>query len=119
MRSILGGVLVLLVVVGGVVAADSDSKWVQRVHKGERFLIGADFHGANLADLDLTGAKLVAADMTDANLLGANLSDADLRGAKGLTAEQLTQARSLRGARFDPQLQAQLQQLCPGKLGGE
>jgi uncharacterized protein YjbI with pentapeptide repeats len=114
MKALLGILIVTIACIAG--ASDTGAKWLQRAQKGETFLIGADFRGANLADLDLNGAKLLAADLTDANLLGVDLSNADLRGAKGLTAEQLNQARSLKGARLDPKLESRLQKMCPQKL---
>ena len=74
--------------------------------------------GADLSDANLSGANLSGADLSDANLRNANLSDADLRNAnlrnanltyadlsyanlveaKFWTEEQLTAARSLKGA---------------------
>jgi hypothetical protein len=48
--------------------------------------------------LELQGADLSGADLSQAHLDGANLSDADLREASGWTKEQLTAARSLKGA---------------------
>jgi uncharacterized protein YjbI with pentapeptide repeats len=82
------------------------------------FLKGADLSDANLADADLSnaeelwgrgtymwkrGAGLGHADLSGANLKGAdlsgaNLSDANLSDVKGITKEQLAQAKSLEGA---------------------
>lgn len=63
----------------------------------------ADLSGAHLRDADLSGAYLTNADLRDADLRGAHLRDADLRnsdlsGARGVTNEQLSEAKSLKGA---------------------
>ena len=63
----------------------------------------ADLSGANLANTDFTGATL-----TGAILNKANLTWADFRGAKGLTAEQVRDARDWRDAYLDPDLLKQL-----------
>jgi uncharacterized protein YjbI with pentapeptide repeats len=57
----------------------------------------------NLTDADLRytalqSANLSRADLTGADLTGADLTDANLSEAKGWTMEQLTAARSLKGA---------------------
>jgi uncharacterized protein YjbI with pentapeptide repeats len=59
--------------------------------------------GADLSDANLSGANLSDADLSDANLRNANLTYADLSyanlvEAKFWTEEQLTAARSLKGA---------------------
>jgi uncharacterized protein YjbI with pentapeptide repeats len=56
-------------------------------------LRGADLNEANLREADLNGADLSGADLS-----GADLSGADLRGATGLTDEQLSTVKSLKGA---------------------
>ena len=73
-------------------------------------LSGADLQGAALnyaalQDADLSPATVpghpdvkIPTDLTDANLTDANLTDADLSEAKGWTKEQLSAARSLKGA---------------------
>jgi uncharacterized protein YjbI with pentapeptide repeats len=53
---------------------------------------------ADLRDAALQSADLSRADLTDADLTDANLTDADLSEAHGWTMEQLTAARSLKGA---------------------
>jgi hypothetical protein len=55
-------------------------------------LRSANLSGANLTGCDLTEADLRDANLNDANLVGANLYQADV------TREQLTQARSIKGA---------------------
>jgi uncharacterized protein YjbI with pentapeptide repeats len=56
-------------------------------------LTDADLSNAGLQDADLSSADLSGADLTD-----ANLTDADLSEAKGWTMEQLSAAKSLKGA---------------------
>ena len=57
-------------------------------------LTNADLSKANLISANLSHAKLVRANLTDADLTDANLADANLTGAKGLTQDQLDQARA-------------------------
>lgn len=61
-------------------------------------LRGAVLVGANLQRADLEGAHLQEADLKRANLQGADLSYANLQGARGLTCDQLGQARTLQAA---------------------
>jgi uncharacterized protein YjbI with pentapeptide repeats len=58
----------------------------------------ADLHGAILLGTDLSGADLFGADLSDAFLFDADLSDADLIEAHGWTEDQLSEAKSLKGA---------------------
>ncbi len=83
------------------------------IQESSAFQVGADLSGANLSDADLSSANLRGASLSGANLSGANLSganlevailksadlsSADLSDAKGVTQEQLDQAKSLKGA---------------------
>jgi uncharacterized protein YjbI with pentapeptide repeats len=61
-------------------------------------LTDADLSHAALQGAKLSSAKLIDAKLIDADLTDANLTDADLTDAKGWTREQLTAARSLKGA---------------------
>jgi uncharacterized protein YjbI with pentapeptide repeats len=91
-------------------------------------LKGADLSGADLSDMDLsytdlsgtnlsgadlrdgpdypdrstgtilTGARLEGVNFTGAKMDGVKLENANLEGARGVTLEQLEQARSLEGA---------------------
>ena len=68
------------------------------------FLVGANLSGVNLFGANLVGAvlndaELIAGDLSDADLTGTDLSDsnltgANLRGCKGLTQEQLDEAKA-------------------------
>jgi hypothetical protein len=83
---------------------------VQRVDRRNSIigLSGANLIDANLIDANLSGASLSGADLSDADLSDADLSDADLSGAnltsanlfepRGWTEDQLSEARTLRGA---------------------
>ncbi|MFQ5710055.1 MAG: pentapeptide repeat-containing protein, partial [bacterium] len=84
-------------------------------------LIRADLHGANLR-----GAELDSADLSEANLHGAKLQQASFRGAilrgtdlaqaSGLTAAQLSQAKTLVGAKLDSSLAASMHKNYPHLL---
>ena len=58
----------------------------------------AHLEEANLQEANLQGNNLQGAHLQDTNLTNADLSRADLSEATGWTAEQLDQAKSLRGA---------------------
>lgn len=61
-------------------------------------LSGANLSGTNLSDTDLSTVNLSNANLNTAKFSGADLCEADLRGAKGITDEQLGEAKSLEGA---------------------
>ena len=73
------------------------------------FLIKANFVNAYLMEANLQNSYLMGADFENASLYKA-----DLRGAKGLTAEQLSKAKTLYLAKFDDDLQAQVLEFLPG-----
>lgn len=80
--------------------------------------IKADFTGANLIKAKFKGAVLIDCILRDAMLAGADFTDAnlfkaDFRGAKGLTPDQLMQARSIHMAIFDPEMELTLRQTAP------
>ena len=70
--------------------------------------------GANLTDAILTGAilnyfaDLYFANLTGVKLKGADLTDANLTGAKGITPEQIKQARDWQKAHYDDGFRKQL-----------
>jgi len=76
------------------------------------FLIRANFENAFLMETNLQNA-----DLTEANFTNANLYKADLRGAKGLTKEQLSKARTLYLAKFDPEFQKEIKEVHPDLVG--
>jgi hypothetical protein len=49
-------------------------------------------------------------------LVQANLPSADLRGVRNLTLDQLSEVKSLYGARLDPELMEQVQEKYPHLL---
>ena len=69
---------------------------------------GAELHDTNLSDAtliytnlnnaNLAGTNLEATDLHNVSLVGANLAGADLKDAVGLTANQISQAKTLKGA---------------------
>jgi uncharacterized protein YjbI with pentapeptide repeats len=72
----------------------------------DAYLIKASFKNSFLIKANFTNAYLMEADLRDCHLTGAelknaNLYKADFRGAKGITIEQLSEAKSLYLARFD------------------
>ncbi|MFM7329755.1 MAG: pentapeptide repeat-containing protein, partial [Bacteroidota bacterium] len=77
------------------------------------FLIKSNFRNAFLMESNLQGSYLMGADLEQASLYKA-----DLRGAKGLTAEQLSKAKTLYMATFDPELEAELRALVPQLMEG-
>jgi uncharacterized protein YjbI with pentapeptide repeats len=62
------------------------------------YLFDADLRETDLNDANLRGAYLSGANLSGAILSGAILSGANLSGAKGITEEQLEQAKTLEGA---------------------
>ncbi|MGD1703172.1 pentapeptide repeat-containing protein [Dapis sp. BLCC M229] len=71
-------------------------------------LRGINLSEANLRGINLSEANLRRANLSKANLSEANLRGADLRGAKGLTVEQVRQAKNWKSAKFDSYFQNQL-----------
>ena len=68
---------------------------------------------ANLQEAYLGKANLQMADLSNANLQNANLKEADLRNVKGITVEQLSQAKTLYEAKLDSSLESELKQRFP------
>lgn len=88
----------------------------------DAFLIKANFEGAfliktNFSNSYLMEANLKESSLTEANFKDANLYKADLRGADGLTLEQLSKAKSLYLAKFDPEMQEILEKEVPDLIG--
>ncbi len=85
-------------------------------------LYRANLRDANLPKADLTSASLYKADLRDADLSGANLDDASLydtiigcivyctnfKGAKGITPEQIKEAKYWQSACYNPDFRKQL-----------
>lgn len=72
------------------------------------FLIKADFKNGFLMEANLSNCSLA-----EVNFENANLYKANFKGATGLTVEQLSKAKSLYLASFDPELQVQLEEHIP------
>ena len=73
--------------------ADLKGANLEGAYLNRAYLILADLDGADLNGADLIGADLDGADLNGADLGGANLSLANLINVKGLTKEQLSEAR--------------------------
>ncbi|MGD8366508.1 MAG: pentapeptide repeat-containing protein [Desulfobacterales bacterium] len=84
---------------------------LRRTNLAGAILWGADLREAVLARADLHGALL-----KEANLAGADFSGARLTEVRGLTADQLSGARSLSGADLSPALQAEVKERYPALL---
>ena len=76
------------------------------------FLIKANFTNAFLMEADLSNCHVTGAEFKDANLYKA-----DLRGAKGLTVEQLAEAKSLYLAQFDDDIAERVVSEIPELVG--
>ena len=76
------------------------------------FLIKANFENGFLMEANLSNCSLA-----EVNLENANLYKADFRGATGLTIEQLSKAKSLYLANFDPEIKVQLEESYPDLIG--
>lgn len=76
------------------------------------FLIKSNFKNAFLMEANLANCYLTGADFENASLYKA-----DLRGAKGLTIEQLTQAKTLYLAKFDDEILNQIKSNMPELVG--
>jgi uncharacterized protein YjbI with pentapeptide repeats len=72
------------------------------------YLSWADLKGAKLGGADLKGADLNGADLKGANLKGANL-----KGAKNLTVDQLSEVKTLYGAKLNEELDKLLREKYP------
>lgn len=88
----------------------------------DAFLIKAQFEGAFLIKTNFKNAFLMEANLQNSYLMGADFENAslykaDLRGAKGLTIEQLAQAKTLYLARFDDDLIEQINTSIPELVG--
>ena len=84
----------------------------------DAYLIKAQMVNAFLIKSNFKNSFLMESDMKDSYLMGADFDNAslykaDLRGAKGLTAEQLSKAKTLYMAELDPELKEELQRLAP------
>lgn len=76
------------------------------------FLIKANFKNAYLMEANLQGAYLSGADFADANLYKA-----DLRNARGLSIDQLLNAKTLYLAKFDEEIERNIEIHCPELIG--
>ncbi len=73
---------------------------------------GTIFLEADLSKADLRGATFAGAVLRQVKLDGANVMGADFHGALGLEAWQVCATQGWRGAQFDADVQAAVQQSC-------
>jgi uncharacterized protein YjbI with pentapeptide repeats len=73
---------------------------------------GTIFLEADLSRADLRGGAFAGAVLRNAKMDGANVMGADFRGALGLEAWQVCSTQGWRGAQFDADVQAAVQQSC-------
>ncbi|MCB0497787.1 MAG: pentapeptide repeat-containing protein [Cyclobacteriaceae bacterium] len=76
------------------------------------FLIKADFQNGFLMEANLSNCSLAECNFENANLYKANFV-----GATGLTIDQLSKAKSLYLATFDPDMKVQLEEHIPDLIG--
>ena len=103
--------------------ADLLNAYLQRVNFRDANLTGAILMNANLEGADLRFAKLINANLKGADLRGTRLMGTELKGAilmdsfleraEGLVIGSLCEARSLNGAKFDKQIEDQVNDTCP------
>jgi uncharacterized protein YjbI with pentapeptide repeats len=102
--------------------ANLESTFASGANFKDAFLIKANFKNAFLIKTNFKNSYLMEADLSgcalaEANFEDANLYKADLRKAQGLTVEQLSKAKSLYLAEFDPEIREALQEEIPDLLG--
>ncbi len=73
---------------------------------------GTIFLEADLSKADLRGAAFPGAILRQAKLDGARVEGADFRGALGLEGWQVCATQGWRGAQFDPDVKAAVEQSC-------
>jgi len=98
--------------------ADLSGAYASGANFKDAFMIKAQFKNAFLIKANFNNAYLMEANLRGCYLMGANFENAslykaDLTGAKGLTVEQLSKAKTIYLAKFDPELQAELNVLIP------
>jgi len=107
---------------GNLNHADLTKTYASGANFKDAFLIKANFEGAFLIKTNFNNGYLMEANLrecslTEANFENANLYKADFRGAEGLTLEQLSKAKSLYLAKFDPEIYAILEEEVPDLIG--
>jgi hypothetical protein len=98
--------------------ASFKSSYASGANFNDAFLIKAQFESAFLIKASFRNAYLMEANLRNSYLMGADFENAslykaDLRGAKGLTAEQLTKAKTLYLAQMDEALHKEVMVMIP------
>ena len=107
---------------GNLNHADLTKTYASGANFKDAFLIKANFEGAFLIKTNFNNGYLMESNLrncslTEANFENANLYKADFRGAEGLTLKQLSKAKSLYLAQFDPEIYALLEKEVPDLIG--
>jgi len=102
--------------------ADLTDSFASGTNFKDAFMIKSNLHGAFLIKADFENGFLMEANLSNCSLEEAsfentNLYKANFTGATGLTIEQLSKAKSLYLASFDPDLQVQLEEHFPDLIG--
>jgi uncharacterized protein YjbI with pentapeptide repeats len=102
--------------------ANMEGAYASGANFKDAYLIKANLQGAFLIKTSFVNAFLMEADMRGSYLTGtdfenASLYKADLREAKGLTIDQLKQAKTLYLAKFDDDIMKQLKEQTPELVG--
>ncbi len=102
--------------------ADLTNSFASGTNFRDAFMIKANLEGAFLIKADFKNGFLMEANLSNCSLAetnfeNANLYKANFKGATGLTIEQLSKAKSLYLASFDPELQVQLEEHIPDLIG--
>lgn len=88
--------------------ANFKDAYLIKAQMDKAFLIKSNFKNAFLMEAQLSGSYLMGA-----NFENASLYKADLRGVKGLTIEQLMQAKTVYMAKFDKEVLEMIQSRAP------
>ncbi|MCA9453641.1 MAG: pentapeptide repeat-containing protein [Nitrospira sp.] len=90
---------------------------LREANLGQADLASANLGRADLAQANLKQANLGGANVEQASLIQVNLQEANLQNLFNMTLFQLSKARSLRQARLDAPVYAQLAEEYPHVCG--
>jgi uncharacterized protein YjbI with pentapeptide repeats len=95
------------------VRANLEGSKIREANLVQADLAGANMRNTDLAQSDLKQANLEGANIEKASLIQINFQEANLQGVQHMTIVQLSKARSLLHARFDPSIYEQLENDYP------
>jgi uncharacterized protein YjbI with pentapeptide repeats len=96
--------------------ANFDGAFLQSADFDSATLWGASFQGSFLLDANFRGAELNNSNFENAELAGANFQNGNLYNAENLTINQLSNVKTLYGAKMDDQLLEQVKSQYPHLL---